>query len=359
MDHGRCLLLSLVVLAAATAQAPAQDEAAEPPRPRVLSPNSEVMTPEAIDQDYNHQLLGLERQRLDRLAKAASRQPPKDAAATYEKLFRLAIVNNLFRDAEPIADQILRSPGGSPNVRFLAHTVDLIATADRGAYDESLTTLRNIVGETKNTGRATPSALDSTLLLALCEAYYQRLVQGNQLEVARRAFEILAKESVNPAVKGYCTDRLRQLELVGKPAPSFQGADLDGKPASLAGFKGKVVLLDFWASWCVPSVEELAWLEEVYSANSPRGFQIVGVNLDTAAEGATRASVAPNVMRFVLDHNVRWPVLLNGEGGDDLAKIYGIKEIPSNILIGRDGKVIHLDLTRRNLAEVVARACAP
>ncbi len=359
MWHVRVVLSAMVVWVVGSGRSPGQDEPAPPPRPRVLTPNTEVMTPQAIDQDYNRQLLALERQRLERLAKAAAKQPPKQAAATYEHLFRIAIANNLFGDAEPIADQVLRSPGASPNVRFLAHTIDLIATADRGAYDESLSTLRSIVGESKDAARPASASLDSALLLVLCEAYYQRLVHANQLEVARRAFAILAKESVSPAVKDYCTGQLRQLELVGKPAPAFQGADLDGKPASLAGFKGKVVLLDFWASWCVPSVEELAWLEQVYEANAPRGFQIVGVNLDTAAEGATKESVAPNVMRFVLDHNVRWPVLLNGKGDADLAKAFGIKEIPANILIGRDGKVIHLDLTRSNLADVIARACAP
>ena len=57
----------------------------------------------------------------------------------------------------------------------------------------------------------------------------------------------------------------------------------------------------------------------------------------------------PNIRRFLLDHNVRWPNLINGTGAHDYAKAYGVTEIPTNVLIGRDGNVIHLDLSRKNL----------
>ncbi len=354
------VLFPLAIWGSIAASARAQDDQpAAPPHPRVITPNGEVMSPRAIDDDYNRQLLGLERQRLERLAKLASRQPAKDASATYEQIFRLAVANNLFSEAEPVADQVIRSADSSPTVRFLAHLVDLVATADRGAFDESLATLRGILGEAKKASRPGPPALDSALLLDLCEAYYQRLVQASQLSAARNAFELLAKETTNPAVKGYCTNRLHRLEQVGKPAPPLEGTDLDGKRVKLADLKGKVVLIDFWASWCLPSAEELDWLGQVHADQSARGFQIIGVNLDAAAEGATHDSITPNVRRFVLDHNVRWPVLINGPGAGDVAKAFAIADIPANVLIGRDGKVIHLDLTRRNLAEVVARACAP
>ena len=64
----------------------------------------------------------------------------------------------------------------------------------------------------------------------------------------------------------------------------------------------------------------------------------------------------PNIRRFLLDHNVRWPNLVNGDGAHDYAAAYGVTEIPTNVLIGRDGTVIHVDLSRKNLAQVVARA---
>jgi hypothetical protein len=63
----------------------------------------------------------------------------------------------------------------------------------------------------------------------------------------------------------------------------------------------------------------------------------------------------PNVSRFLLDHNVRWPTLVNSSGDRDYAGAYGVTEIPANVLIGRDGVITHLDLVRKNLEPVIAK----
>ena len=114
-------------------------------------------TLQSINDDYNRQLLQLEQQRLDRLTRLAASQSPKEAAETYEVLFRLAIANNLFAQAEPAADRVRTAANSpSPVVRFLAETINLIATADRGAYDESLVDLRRLVGAAHRAARASP-----------------------------------------------------------------------------------------------------------------------------------------------------------------------------------------------------------
>jgi hypothetical protein len=87
----------------------------------------------------------------------------------------------------------------------------------------------------------------------------------------------------------------------------------------------------------------------------------VGINVDTLQGDRPKLeSVLPNVRRFLLDNNVRWPNLINGTGAADYAKSYAVVDIPSNVLIGRDGTVIHRDLSpRKNLVSVVAKAIAP
>ena len=92
---------------------PNQDDPAQP-KPKVLSPGGAGASLQSINDDYNRQLLQLERQRLERLGQLAARQSPKDAAETYEQMFRLAIANNLFREAEPAAKQALKSSSTSP-----------------------------------------------------------------------------------------------------------------------------------------------------------------------------------------------------------------------------------------------------
>ena len=353
--------LSLAVLG--RTDTPSQDEPAGT-KPKVVRPVVVGGSMQSINEDYARQLLELERQRLERLRQLAARQPANEAAETYEELFRLAIANNLFREAEPAALEVLKSASASPQVvRFLARTIDIIASADRGAFEESLADLRTLIeagSKRTQTGGAVAASLDTSSLLAICEAYYQRLLQGDQFDVARKAFQMLLKESDNAAVKGFSAGRLNQLSMIGKPAPAIEGTDLDGKPLSLAGLKGDVVLVVFWASWCVPSSAEVFALDQVYSAQKGRGFRVVGINVDTLQGDRPKLeTVLPNIRRFLLDNNVRWPNLVNGTGTNDYAKAYGIVDIPSNVLIGRDGTVIHLDLSpRKNLATVVAKAVA-
>jgi len=372
MNSSRIALFSLALaasLALSSSQAargradlPNQDDPAQP-KPKVLSPGGAGATLQSINDDYNRQLLQLERQRLERLGQLAARQAAKDADETYERLFRLAVANNLFREAEPAAQQALKSSNTSPVVVFLARTIDIIASADRGAYDESVTELRGLLDTTPartRPGVAAAVSLDTSALLAICEAYYQRLIQGDQFETARNAFRLVLNESDNPAVKGFCSSRLNQLDMIGKPAPAIQGTDLDGKPVSLAELKGNVVLVVFWASWCLPSSAEVAWLDQVYNTYQKRGFRVLGINVDALQnDGPKLETVMPNIRRFLVDHNVRWPNLVNGAGAHDYARAYGVAEIPSNVLIGRDGNVVHLDLSRKNLDQVVARSIAP
>jgi peroxiredoxin len=338
----------------------AQDDAGLP-RPKVLRQAAVGESIQSINDDYNRQLLQLERRRLERLVQLAERQEPTAAAETYETLFRLAVANNLFIEAEPAADRILKSTSRlSPVVHFLAQTTNIIAAADRGAYDESLADLRKLIGDRPDRNRAAehaPALLDTPSLMAICGAYYQRLIQGDRFDVARNAFQLIGAETSNPAIKEYCSGRLYRLNMLGKPAPPIQGPDVDGKPVSLADLKGNVVLVVFWASWCLPCADEIMWLDQTYDTYRDRGFRILGIDLDTSQAGDLRLeTVMPNIRHFLLDHNVRWPNLVNEAATRDYAKAYGITDIPTNVLIGPDGTVIHLDLTRKNLDQVVARA---
>jgi peroxiredoxin len=333
--------------------------------PKVVTPAAVGITLQSINEDYGRRLIDLERQRLSRLQQLAARQSPQDAAETYEQLFRLAIANNLFRDAEPAAQQVLKSTAHLPSmVQFLAGTIDIIASADRGAYQESLTELRGLLGagaRQTRPGEAAEGALDTSALLAICEAYHQRLLQADQFDAARAAFQMLQTESANPGVKAFSASRLLQLEMIGKPAPAIEGTDLDGKPVKLADYKGQVVLVVFWASWCLPSTDEVAALEQVFGVYQAHGFRVLGINVDAMqSDGPKLETLLPSIKRFLLERNVRWPNLMNGHGATNYAKAYGITAIPSNVLIGRDGTVIHYDLSpRKNLAAVIAKAVGP
>jgi thiol-disulfide isomerase/thioredoxin len=341
-------LLTLIAAMALPRVAPGQATA---------SPTEETLR--AINDDYDQKLLKLDRERLERLARLAARQKPADAAVTYEQLFRLAIGANMFRDAEAAADAVVKNGSPSPTTLALADLVRIIAKADRGAYEDSLDCLRQVLAQREKQGPAgaATAALSAGEIVGICEAYYQRLVHGGQYEIARKAIRLVLDEAPQPAVKDFLTSRLDRIDRVGKPAPPIRGTDIDGKTFDLADAKGNFVLVVFWASWCLPCAAETTWLDQAYDAYHGRGLQIVGINLDPLQDGGQKLeTVLPNIRRFVIDYNVRWPTLVNGAGDRDHARAYGISDIPANVLVDREGKVVQVDLVRQNFESILTRA---
>jgi thiol-disulfide isomerase/thioredoxin len=357
-----CELVNLLVATVFLAFAPGVGlgafgaEPAERPAARADDPL------QVIDAEHDRQVLELARRRLERLGALAAQQQPADAAATFERLFRLAIADDLFRDAEPAAAAVLKQGTTSVTTNSLAHLVKIIAEADRGAFDDSLNSLRQAVAESAaNRPAGKPrAAISSAELIGICEAYYQRLVEAKQFAIARDAFQVVLAQPYPAAVKDFLASRLKRIDLVGKPAPRIQGTDLDGNEFDLAAQKGKAVLVIFWASWCQPCALQVPWIEKVEAALRGKGLKVVGVNLDTSDGGGQKLeTVLPNIRHFLLDYNVPWPTLVNGSGKDDFAGAYGVSDIPANVLVGPDGTVVELDLSRRNLETVVARLLAP
>jgi thiol-disulfide isomerase/thioredoxin len=348
-------------LRVAQAQPPGNDKAA-PPSSRTTESTKVDEELQAIDDRYNRELLQLDLRRLEALGVLAASQKPDRAAITYERLFRLAIAGDLFRNAEAVATRVLEQGSPSPTTHTLAHVVKIVALVDRGDAEGSLRSLRQAVADSTRDRPATEarSALSPSEIIAICEAYYQRLVDGNHFQVARDAFRHVLEQPYDPAVKEFLAGRLRRIELVGKPAPPIQGTDLDGKAFDLAAEKGKVVLVVFWASWSLPNAAQIMWLEQAQDAYHNRGLDVVGINLDVVPNGGPKLeTVLPNIRRFLLDYNVPWPTLVNGSGDRDYAKAYGVADIPANVLIGRDGNVVQIDVSRRNLETVLTKHLGP
>ncbi|MBO9633327.1 MAG: TlpA family protein disulfide reductase [Chitinophagaceae bacterium] len=120
------------------------------------------------------------------------------------------------------------------------------------------------------------------------------------------------------------------------PAMDFTLNNLDGKPVSLASFKGKYVLIDFWASWCVPCRKESPFLKAAYAKFRSRDFLILGISVDID-EDAWKAAVAQD--------QLNWPQLREEKGMKGrTATMYGVSAMPSNFLIDPQGQIIAKDL---------------
>jgi peroxiredoxin len=117
---------------------------------------------------------------------------------------------------------------------------------------------------------------------------------------------------------------------VGDIAPSFTLKDLNGNTVTLDSFKGKVVFLDFWASWCGPCKEELPELELLYKKYGKDGFEVIGVSVDKSES---------NIAAFLKKRPVSFTILTNIKG--DVAEAYGLPGMPTGYIIGKDGAIQH------------------
>lgn len=118
-------------------------------------------------------------------------------------------------------------------------------------------------------------------------------------------------------------------------APPFTLMDLDGRQVSLDQYRGKVVLLNFWATWCEPCKAETPALEAAYRKLEGEGFVILGVDLYNAERNQRRG--LEDVRRFAQAYGVSYPVLLDEAG--DVGGAYAIAPIPTSYMIDREGKV--------------------
>jgi len=152
------------------------------------------------------------------------------------------------------------------------------------------------------------------------------------------------------AVAHAAAGTLRRLSLPGRPI-ELEGTLLDGSPFDPASLAGKVVLVDFWATWCGPCVAEIPRVRELYDRYHDRGFEVVGVSLDEDRDALDA---------FVTEREIPWPIILDQppeDGGKSLlAARYGITGIPTMILVGADGNVVSIEARGRRLDELLAEA---
>jgi thiol-disulfide isomerase/thioredoxin len=135
----------------------------------------------------------------------------------------------------------------------------------------------------------------------------------------------------------------------GLAFPDFSEKDLAGNPISVGALKGKVVMVDFWATWCGPCRGELPNVIATYQKFHAQGFDIIGVNLDSDRD---------KLDAFLKKQaGMVWPQFFDGQGwSNKLAVKYGVESIPFTILVGADGKIIGTDLRGEALGAAVARA---
>jgi peroxiredoxin len=145
-----------------------------------------------------------------------------------------------------------------------------------------------------------------------------------------------------PAVPGPETESAANSPDPNEKAPALSGPALDGKTVTLAGFAGKVVLVDFWATWCDPCREEIPDLVKLRDRLKDKGFEILGVSMD---EDGAKA-----VKKFIAKQPISYPVVLNA--GERAPAGWVVPGLPTAYLIGRRGQVLKRWFGEKDMPEL-------
>jgi peroxiredoxin len=132
---------------------------------------------------------------------------------------------------------------------------------------------------------------------------------------------------------------------VGEAVPEISLPDVNGKMQKLSDLKGKVVLIDFWASWCGPCRRSNKDLAALYAAYKDKGFEIFGITLDKSKSDWKGA---------IKEDNIRWMQVMENAGWE-IATKWKVEQIPTTFLIDKDGKLVAIDPAKSKIESYLKR----
>lgn len=159
---------------------------------------------------------------------------------------------------------------------------------------------------------------------------------AKQIELFKRVLKDYPESQAAEMASG----SLKQLESVGKPFQIEFADAMKGTTVSMKGLKGKVVVLDFWATWCGPCVAELPTMKKIYAEYKDKGVEFIGVSLDQPKEEGG----LDKLKEFVTKNAISWPQYYQGNGwASEFSKSWGINSIPAVFVIDTEGKLFSVN----------------
>jgi thiol-disulfide isomerase/thioredoxin len=248
---------------------------------------------------------------LDAEMKAKQREFGKEMASRFEK----------FRDSNEGTSYAVEA-----NLEIIAIAVHLL---------DDVKKVRETIATVKNPERACRLRLDAAMM------YNQR---GPNEETGKLIREVLAEtKDKHPELYKEAERTGLRIAPRGMMFPEFPAAtkDLDGKEIKFADYKGKVVLVFFWATWCGPCMREMPNIVRAYEKYHPNGFEIIGISLDESKQ---------DLLKVTKDKRMTWREYFDGLRWENkVSEYYGVTATPTMYLVGPDGKIVTDDLLEGKL----------
>ncbi len=134
---------------------------------------------------------------------------------------------------------------------------------------------------------------------------------------------------------------------IGMKAPDFNGTDFNGNPVYLSKYKGNIIVIDFWATWCDPCIQEFPEVKKMYRTFKNRGVQFIGVSLDDEIE---------DLKGFVGNMKVEWPQVFEGmRWKGRISKLYNVEKIPIMFVLDQEGRIQYIGNDKKKITQVISK----
>lgn len=173
-------------------------------------------------------------------------------------------------------------------------------------------------------------------------------------QAAERALANTAKGELVPDPAGGMPQYLSP--FLGKPAPAFTLESVNGQKVSLASYKGKALLINFWATWCGPCKIETPWLVDLRNKYAAQGFEVIGISTEgedlKSDDKAGFARQRAVIEKFIAQEHIPYPMLING---DSLSDAYGgLDAMPTSFFVDRKGNVVAAQMGLTSASDIEA-----
>jgi thiol-disulfide isomerase/thioredoxin len=242
----------------------------------------------------------------------------------------------LLRQNEMDAQSIVGDPALPADFRFEVESTLLAQWLDRPDVirPDQAVILENRIAELVQTNPAEPAIIS----FQLARADLMLRFDHEKGVAFLRALTTVPDQNLANAAKA----RMAREQLIGQPV-SLQFTATDGSSINMSELRGKVVLVDFWASWCPDCIREMPAVRQIYQKFRDKGFTIIGISLDKDEQA---------LANFVARKLIPWPQYFDGKGWEnDLARKYGVHAIPEMWLINQRGEVASTDISVEELEQ--------